>query len=153
MRCSEGAFRPAKPLTHHRCARPSRWAWPAVPGRGMSLKWGARPRGSAGLHLTLQDLLHLLVRMPVFVHAAIHARGFPHRQVGFLVSADTLVEALFDHPAAQRARAREALGEGGAGSTTHLLNMSAMASSSICCPAGEAFMPPGVRRVACRAPL
>ena len=87
-----------------------------------------------------QDLLHLRVRCHVLVHAAVHTRGLANAQLWLLVKSDALAEALLSHPA-DTPGGRFGLGERAAGgareakAAAHLLNMSVIASSSLCCAA------------------
>lgn len=95
------------------------------------------------LRLLSEDLLHLSMSRHVLVHAPVHAGSFANAQVRLLEQRDALAEALLRHPAATQgcgsANGRESRTHSSRaarlGVSTHLLNISVIASSSCCCAA------------------
>lgn len=57
---------------------------------------------SPALHLFLQDILHLLMSAPVFVHTTINTRRLADREVRLPVLGNALLETLINHPARTR---------------------------------------------------
>ena len=95
------------------------------------------------LRLLSEDLLHLSMSRHVLVHAPVHAGSLANAQVRLLEQRDALAEALLRHPAATQgcgsANGRDIRTHGyraaRLGVSTHLLNISVIASSSCCCAA------------------